>query len=329
MSWVRVMSDLVWRVHSLATRADLRIECEVCGQSWLNPPNGLCPGVRIYPNGWHSWPEGLLTKRQLSDAGYTTGKKLPAPAGLIPRADSPDGYMRVYDPATATPKREMSVAQVAALVKAWEANEKRSRCPVCGAYLYGREWYKRICGECEIREWHQEAKAESRRWARRQLEVGFVVIDFETTGLGYGAEPVQVGIVDHLGAVLVNTLIKPVGEVSEGARAVHGICDEQLIHAPTWGEVYPDVYRAVQGQRVLYYAADDFDRDVFNYACRLYQIPLPGVRWESAMPHWNAWCGEWHGWFEDWRWQSLGGSHDAAGDAELVRRIVREMAGLP
>lgn len=323
------MSDLVWRAHSLIERADLRIECEVCGRTWLNPPDGLCPGVRIYPNGWNHWPEGLLTKKQLSDAGYTTGKKLPPPAGLIPRADSPDGYMRVYDPATATPKREMSVAQVAALVKAWEANEKRNRCPGCGGYLYGRDWYRGICGECDIREAHEAAKEDCRAWARRHLECGFVVIDFETTGLGYDAEPVQVGIVDHLGAVLVNTLIKPVGAVSEGARAVHRISDDLLADAPTWGEVYPDVYRAVQGQTVLYYAMEGFDWYVFNYACRMYQIPLPGVRWENAQAQWNAWCGEWHGYFEDWRWQPLGGRHDAASDAEAVRQIVREMAGLP
>ena len=324
------MSDLVWGPHSLVERADLRVECELCGRSWLNPPEGLCPGVRIYPNGWEQWPEGLLTKKQLSDAGYTTGKKLPAPAGLIPRADSPDGYMRVYDPATAQPKRQMTVGQVAALVKAWEANEKRNRCPGCGAYLYGREWYRGICGECDIREAHAAAKEDCREWARRRLAQGFVVIDFETTGLNYDAEPVQVGIVDHLGAVLVNTLIKPVGPVSEGARAVHGISDEQLINAPTWGEIYPDVFQAVQGQRVLYYAMDGFDLGVFEYACQVHELALPGgVVWESVMPLWNAWCGEWHGYFEDWRWQPLGGSHDAARDAELVRQIVREMAGLP
>lgn len=321
------MSDLVWRLHSLIG-TETGIECELCGCTWKSEPGGKCPGVRIYWNGWEQWPEGLLTKKQLSDAGYTTGKKLPPPAGLIPRSDSPDGYMRVYDPATATPKREMSVAQVAALVKAWEVNEQRSRCPECGCKLYGREWYRRICEGCEIKEWHHAAQEESRAWARRRLARGFVVIDFETTGLGYGAEPLQVGIVDHLGTVLVDSLVKPVGEVSEGARAVHGIRDEQLINAPTWGEVYPDLCQALQGQTVLYYAMEGFDRAVFEYACRMYQLPLPAAKWQSAQPHWNAWCGQWHGYFEDWRWQPLGGSHDAAGDAELVRQIVREMAGL-
>lgn len=322
------MSDITWRLHSLIG-TETGLECEICGSTWKHSPHSLCPGIRIYWDGWDNWPDGLLTKSQLSAAGYTIGKKLPSPAGLIPRTDSPDGFMRLYDPATATPKREMTVGQVMALVKAWEANEQRNRCPECGRYLFGREWYKRICEDCEIKEAHEAAKDECRAWARRQLEQGFIVIDFETTGLDYGAEPVEVGIVDHLGNVLINTLVKPECEVSEGARRVHGISDEQLASAPTWGDVYPDVYQALQGQTAFYYAMDGFDRGIFEYACRMYRLPLPAVKWESVMPYWNAWCGNWHRYFEDWRWQALNGNHDAVSDADLVRCLVMEMAGLP
>lgn len=70
---------------------------------------------------WNQWDEVVLplrTKKQLSEAGYQTGKKLPPPAALVPHEKSPIGFMRAYDPSQATPKRNMTEAQKATLEKA-------------------------------------------------------------------------------------------------------------------------------------------------------------------------------------------------------------------
>jgi len=64
--------------------------CIVCRQTWKNPPTSQCPGVIVYA--WGKWPEHLLTKKQMGDAGFQTGKKLPPPAGLVRRAKSPAGF---------------------------------------------------------------------------------------------------------------------------------------------------------------------------------------------------------------------------------------------
>lgn len=322
------MTDLMWRLHSLMENEQGILECVACYSKGKHLPR-QCPGIPIHWDGWNNWPEGLLTKKQLGEAGYTTGKKLPAPAALIPRDDSPDGFMRLYDPTTATPKREMSVAQVQALVAMWEANEKRSRCPDCGCKLYGRDYYRGICWDCEIHQFHENEMVECRDWARKMFEQGFVILDFETTGLDWQAEPVEVGVVDHLGNVLVDTLVKPTCDVSEGSRRVHGITDKQLADAPHWGEVYSAVFKAVCGQTVLFYAMEGFDARVFQHTCRLYHLPYPPSEWISAQVYWNAWCGEHNRRYQDWRWQSLNGGHRAVGDCQAVRIIMRKMAGLP
>jgi len=45
---------------------------------------------------------------------------------------------------------------------------------------------------------------------------------------------VEVALVTPAGEVLFESLVCPVEPVSEGAREIHGITDEELSTAPTW-----------------------------------------------------------------------------------------------
>lgn len=95
--------------HILTHQQDSRyhwFECAVCGGSWKSKPVSKCPGVKVYA--WGQWPENLLTKKQMAEAGFQTGVNLPAPAAAVYRKKSPDGVMWLYDRAQGVAKEQAS-----------------------------------------------------------------------------------------------------------------------------------------------------------------------------------------------------------------------------
>jgi DNA polymerase III epsilon subunit-like protein len=83
-----------------------------------------------------------------------------------------------------------------------------------------------------------------------------VYLDTETTGLGDGAEIVELCVLDHAGRVVVDTLVKPRRRIPPEASRLHGITGAMVANAPTWADVWPDVEAALTGQRVAIYNAD-------------------------------------------------------------------------
>jgi hypothetical protein len=161
------------------------------------------------------------------------------------------------------------------------------------------------------------------RQARADLEPGAaVVLDTETTDLD--GVVVEIAVIDAAtGQVLLDTLVNPDGvPVEPGARAVHGISDEELADAPRWADVVPDFLAAVDGRRILAYNA------VFDHA-RIRatharagqpagQLPLFS-RWDCLMEAQTTWL-------RIGRWLRLGGGHRARGDAEAARQVLRRLA---
>jgi len=173
--------------------------------------------------------------------------------------------------------------------------------------------------------------AEDRRaaaeWARGLLAEPekLAILDSETTGL-YGAEFVEVAVVDGNGEVLFESRVKPSVPVEDGARAVHGISDEDLAGAPTFARVWPRLRQALIGRRLVIYNAA-FDGPILADSCRKAGAKETIAR-ECAMERWAEWVGEWSEWHGSYRWQKLpGGNHTALGDARATLAVLREMAG--
>jgi DNA polymerase III epsilon subunit-like protein len=77
----------------------------------------------------------------------------------------------------------------------------------------------------------------------------FVIFDVETTGLDAHTERiVELAIIDHTGAVLLETLVNPQRRIPARASAVHGIYDADVAAAPTFAELYPAI-RALLHER--------------------------------------------------------------------------------
>lgn len=183
------------------------------------------------------------------------------------------------------------------------------------------------------------ARATARRLTARRC----AVIDTETTGLGSGAEAVEIAVVELLsGAVLFDSLLRPTQPVEASALAVHGIGVLQLANAPAFGFMWPALYAALRGVDSLIAYNAKFDQRILVSTGRLAGLQSAvsffgggggGAEWTCAMQlAWAALGG--HG-----RWPQLASAardlglrssdtHRAVGDAQLTRQVFLKIAGV-
>jgi DNA polymerase-3 subunit epsilon len=151
------------------------------------------------------------------------------------------------------------------------------------------------------------------------------VLDTETTGL-YGASIVQIAVIDHLGRTLVDTLVNPGVPIPAEATAIHGIDDAAVAGAPTFGDVYPDLFRALHGREVIIYNRD-YDTPILRVERQALHLPAFGwAQVHCAMEWYAQFCGEWSDYHKSYRWQKLWGDHSALGDCQATLRLLRGMA---
>ena len=82
-----------------------------------------------------------------------------------------------------------------------------------------------------------------------------LVLDTETTGLGYDAQVIEIAIADASGKVLFDTRIKPTVAIEAAAQEVHGISPDALINAPSWPEVANRIEALLSGRTVIIFNA--------------------------------------------------------------------------
>jgi DNA polymerase-3 subunit epsilon len=317
--------------HNLVKNGRLN-ECAVCGQSWVtDSPKSECPGVPIY--GWGSWPDHLLTKAQMNEAGFNTGKQLPKPAGVVRREKSPDGWMWLYDRNQGVPKKPVSDKQKAALKKAQErAKPVDIRCSRCNAYIEtvtakrAESMKPERCERCED---FTSAIKGAQEWLE---DKDTVILDTETCNLSGGI--VQLSIIDITGKTLLNTYVMPENPFSVFAKSgyrsaynIHGITPYHLHDAPTMGDLYPALYEALSGKRVVIYNKA-FDWPIVRYELWRFNCPkIPVKSVNCAMTLYAQFVGDWSNYWKDYRWQPLpGGDHTALGDCMATLDVIKEMA---
>jgi DNA polymerase-3 subunit epsilon len=178
-------------------------------------------------------------------------------------------------------------------------------------------------------------------WARILLAEGdFVIFDTETTGFDEQDEIIQIGIVDHTGAVLLDQLIKPTQPILNSQY--HGITDEMIQDAPGFPEVYASIRAAFEGKTVLAYNWD-YDSRMLVQACRKHDLELPA--WadgtDCVMERFADFYGEWDDYHGSYRWKKLREAlahfglthadfgtkeHDACTDAKATLAVIQKMA---
>ncbi len=175
-------------------------------------------------------------------------------------------------------------------------------------------------------------------WAREIVTRDDVLyVDTETTGVRFGQDDViDIGIVDHLGNIVMDQLVRPLVAVPADAEAIHGISNRQVQAAPTLNQVWPDVKSLLDGKVLVSYNCS-FDSGMLEYAARRRQLdPVVSNRWDCAMEAFAAWNGESSHWRPGWKWINLETAsrmlgidpptHRAVADALVCLEIVQELS---
>jgi DNA polymerase-3 subunit epsilon len=253
-------------------------------------------------------PQKFKTKKQLAELGLSPLKAV----GII-RAKKYD--VLLYDPdnpESSRPKRKPTEKQL----ETFAANREKAR--IKREY---NDWYN--SRERLI----EQDRVAAVRWARDELTSDdWVILDTETTGL-HNAEIVEIAIVSHVGATLLNTLVKPSIPIPADVVAIHGISDEMVADAPSFPEVYPQIVQALEGKRVFIYNAA-FDIKILNYCRNLHGLKSLSLskHYECIMKWYAQWAGDWSDRHESYRWQSLDGGHRALRDCLTALERIKQIA---
>jgi DNA polymerase-3 subunit epsilon len=185
-------------------------------------------------------------------------------------------------------------------------------------------------------------------------------LDTETTGLSDRDEICEIAVVNLAGEVLIDTLVKPTKPIDHNTSQIHGITNEMVANAPTFGDLLPRLEQVLRGREVLVYNAEFDEAKITRSAeangCKfspdgntawywthtIKQTP-DGIshyrsHWHCAMEIYAQYYGDFNDYHHSYRWQRLTdaalqcgielppGIHRARADAELTRRIVLYVA---
>lgn len=163
-----------------------------------------------------------------------------------------------------------------------------------------------------------------------------IILDTETTGL-HGA-PVQIGVLDINGRVLLDALVNPgliAFPMNPQAVQVHGITEDVVERAIPWGHIRrPLRHLLAKASHVLIYNAE-FDVRAIAEAEAHYKVHHPDATdWtldlgvpQCIMRAYAVFHGDYSYMRGDYRWQKLqGGDHSAIGDCRAALAALKRIA---
>ena len=183
-------------------------------------------------------------------------------------------------------------------------------CPKCKAEVVWVKHKKFICDD----------RIEAIKWAKNVVSrKNTVYLDLETTGLK-NPGIVQIGLIDHDGNILIDSLVNPEKPVEAKAYRVHGISNEKVKGAPTFQDIYPQLSKACSGKIVIIYNKA-FDQPVIQKLVKKFELEPMKVRAVlCAMLVNAAYVGDWTDYHKSYKWPKLiGGDHSAAQDCQATR----------
>jgi DNA polymerase III subunit epsilon len=183
-----------------------------------------------------------------------------------------------------------------------------------------------------------EKRRQACEWARQRLQMQPLFLDTETTGVRSSAEIIEISILDHTGAVLLDSLVRPRYAIPPESTRVHGITNTMVDNAPTWVDLWPQVEALLDNRSIGIYNAD-FDLRLLKQTHQLSGLSWPAMQLDPfcIMQIYAQYYGEWDIQRNAYRWQSLEkagqrfnislpNSHRAKDDALLARAVLHQIA---
>jgi DNA polymerase-3 subunit epsilon len=255
-------------------------------------------------------PENLKTRKQLSEIGLSPLN----PVGVIYRRK---GDVYLYDPEnpqSAKPKRKLSPKQLETLAKGREERQFES------AY---KEWYFDFGRELRDR---GNSIIECQKILSKPDS--HVILDTETTGIMFAnVEILQIGIINLLGDVLFDSLVKPTIPIPKEASDIHRITDDMVKESPSFDLIYPRIKAILEGKTICIYNAY-FEQGVFERCCYRYKKPKL-INCDNSiciMKSYAEFYGDWNGRERYYNYQELNGDHSAIGDCRATLELIKLMA---
>ena len=174
--------------------------------------------------------------------------------------------------------------------------------------------------------------------ARSKLRLNPLFLDTETTGLERTSEIIEICILDDQGQIVFDSLVKPTRQIPRDAIRIHGITNDDVINAPNWMVVWPQVENFLAGRMVGIYNAE-FDLRMIQQTHARYSMPLRSLPFSHfcIMKLYAQYYGQWNYTRGGYRWHSLEdagrqcriplpNTHRASDDSLLARAILHFMA---
>lgn len=173
--------------------------------------------------------------------------------------------------------------------------------------------------------------------AKFWIQDNAIIIDTETTGLSNTDEIVEISAIDCQGNVLLDTLVRPMGEIGEQAQAVHGITYADTANAPWFDQVLGDLTGITHNRTVVMFNSS-FDTRLIDQSARRHKRTGPGISAHCVMKNYARFHGQWDADRDRWKWQSLenaarqmgitisGSAHRALTDCQTTLELIRAMA---
>jgi DNA polymerase III subunit epsilon len=169
-----------------------------------------------------------------------------------------------------------------------------------------------------------------------------LILDTETTGLGYKDEVIEITIINMEGFIIINTLVKPTILMHPSATAIHGISNFELYNAPYIIQILPKVKELFEQNDIVIYNAP-FDLRLLKQSANAHGEKFPyrmGKNIFCAMELYATYNGEYDLIKKCYRWVNLGAAakkmgisvpdklHRTLADVEITRQIIIKMASI-
>lgn len=174
------------------------------------------------------------------------------------------------------------------------------------------------------------------RWAQQIVRRRPLILASKTMNIAGIDEIIELAIVDIYGQVIFNSLIKPGQPITARDGDQQGIATNLLAQAPTFPDVWPQIYPLLIHNELIIYNAAFYLRSLRQAATR-YQLALPAIVSHCMMSKYALYAGEKVSEHE-YKLYDLNeacaefgigtGSQQASENAEAIRQLLLVLASL-